>query len=398
MPVARELACRLRHGAAVLVACALGLGAGYASADGPYSWNLPAWVPKPLVPADNALTQQKVELGRYLFYDRRLSVTGAMACAGCHVQSRAFSDGRRVGIGATGEAHPRNAMGLGNVAYFSTLTWANPALNRLEEQASTPMFGTHPVEMGLAGREAETERLLRRDPRYERLFAAAFPGDAEPWTIANLKRALASFQRTLVSFDSPFDRYRYGGEARAITPAAKRGEALFFSERLECFHCHGGITFSDAVAHERLEKPELGFHNTGLYNIDGRGAYPADNEGVKEKTGLDADMGRFRTPSLRNVAVTAPYMHDGSIPTLAAVLEHYRAGGRTIRDGPHRGVGAANPGKSMFVKGFTLSRREKADLLAFLESLTDHRFLTDPAHADPFDTPGATAPASVRHR
>jgi cytochrome c peroxidase len=348
------------------------------------------------VPADNPLTQEKVELGRHLFYDRRLSVTGAMACASCHVQARAFTDGRRVGIGATGQAHPRNVMGLGNVAYFSTLTWADPALTRLEEQASTPMFGTHPVEMGLAGREAEIERLLRRDPRYERLFGAAFPADPAPWSIANLQRALASFQRTLVSFGSPYDRYRNGGVARAISHAAKRGEALFFSERLECFHCHGGVTFSDAVAHERLEKPEFGFHNTGLYNIDGRGAYPADNEGVKEKTGQAADMGRFRTPSLRNVAVTAPYMHDGSIPTLAAVLEHYRAGGRTITDGANRGIGAANPGKSMFVKGFTLNRREKADLIAFLESLTDRRFLADPAHADPFEAADRAARAPGR--
>jgi cytochrome c peroxidase len=391
MTPGQGLASIRRHCLAVLAACALGIGT--ACADTPYRWNLPAWVPKPLVPADNPLTQEKVELGRHLFYDRRLSVNGAMACAGCHVQSRAFTDGRRVGIGATGEAHPRNAMGLGNVAYFSALTWANPALTRLEEQAATPMFGTDPVEMGLAGRETEVESLLRRDPRYERMFAAAFPGDAAPWTIANLRRALASFQRTLVSFDSPYDRYRHGGDARAISPAAKRGEALFFSERLECFHCHGGVTFSDAVAHERLEKPEFGFHNTGLYNIDGRGAYPADNQGVKEKTGLAADMGRFRTPSLRNVAVTAPYMHDGSIATLAAVLEHYRAGGRTLRDGPHRGVGAANPGKSVFVKGFTLTRREKADLLAFLESLTDRRFLTDPAHADPFEGAGKAAGA-----
>jgi cytochrome c peroxidase len=285
-------------------------------------------------------------------------------------------------------------MGLGNVAYFPLLTWADPRETRLESQALVPMFGEHPVEMGLAGRTAEILALLRRDPRYERLFRAAFAADADPVSIANLTRALAAFQRTLLSFDAPYDRYRYGGRRDAISASAKRGEALFFSERLACFHCHGGITFSDAVMHERLEKPEAGFHNTGLYNIDGRGAYPADNRGLMAVTGRAADMGRFRTPSLRNVAVTAPYMHDGSIATLDKVLDHYMAGGRRIGSGPNAGNGADNPGKSMFIKGFRLNRRERSDLIAFLESLTDRGFITNPDHADPF----AAEPAAGRAR
>ena len=348
-----------------------------------WEWRLPAWAPRPAVPADNPMSAPKVELGRHLFYDRRLSITGGVACASCHIQAKAFTDGRKLAIGATGQAHPRNSMGLGNVAYFPVLTWADPQKIRLETQALVPMFGEHPVEMGLAGREADIERLLRRDPRYERLFKEAFADDAEPWRIANLTRALAAFQRSLVSFDSPYDRYRYSGEARAVNAAAKRGETLFFSERLACFHCHGGITFSDAVMHERLEKPETGVHNNGLYNIDGKGTYPADNQGLMAVTGKPEDMGRFRTPSLRNVAVTAPYMHDGSIATLGEVLDHYSAGGRRVASGPHAGNGAQNPHKSMFITGFALSARERADLIAFLESLTDRQFLSNPAHGDP---------------
>ncbi len=361
--------------------------------DSTHAWQLPAWAPTPLVPSGNPMSVAKVELGRFLFYERRLSIDGNTSCATCHQQARAFTDGRGVAIGATGEKHPRNTMGLANTAYMPVLTWANPEQRALETQALVPMFGEHPVEMGLAGKEAEIARLLRRDPRYERLFKAAFTADADPYTLENLTRALAAFQRTLLSFDSPYDRYRHGGDKRAISSAAKRGEALFFSERLECFHCHGGVNFSDSVVHERLPTPEIAFHNTGLYNLDRKGAYPAGNSGLIEHTGKAADMGRFRTPSLRNVAVTAPYMHDGSIATLPAVIEHYMQGGRTIRSGPDRGRGAANPYKSEFVKGFKLAPSERNDLIAFLNSLTDRRFLADPAFSDPFAHQGAAGAA-----
>ena len=357
-----------------------------------WEWRIPNWAPRPLVPADNPMTAEKVELGRYLFYDKRLSIDGTMACATCHRQKSAFTDGRRQAVGATGETHPRNAMGLANIAYFSVLTWADPGLTALEIQALTPLFGEHPIEMGLAGRKESMLRLFGRDPRYERLFRAAFADD-DPFSITNLTRALAAFERTLVSFNSPWDRYRHAGIRDAISAPAKRGAALFFSERLACFHCHGGINLTDAVMHERLAKPELGFHNNGLYNLGRRGAYPAENTGTFAHTGKAEDMGLFRTPSLRNVAVTAPYMHDGSIASLGEVIDHYAAGGRTIHTGPNRGVGAKNPHKSMFIAGFRLSAREKADLIAFLESLTDRTFLENPAHADPFERGGpASAP------
>jgi cytochrome c peroxidase len=163
-----------------------------------------------------------------------------------------------------------------------------------------------------------------------------------------------------------------------------RGEALFFSERLECHHCHNGLHFSDTVLHERNRIGERAFHNTGLYNIDGRGAYPANNTGIAEITGRPEDMGRFRAPSLRNVAVTAPYMHDGSIATLSEVIDHYAAGGRTIASGPNAGVGRDNPLKSSFLPGFEMSAQERADLIAFLQSLTDEQFLRDPRYADPW--------------
>ena len=240
------------------------------------------------------------------------------------------------------------------------------------------------MELGLAGRENELLQTLQTDSDYQQRFQAAF-GEANPVSIRNISLAIAAFERTLNSFDSPYDRYRYGGEATAISDSAKRGEALFNSERLECFHCHSGLNFSDSARHERSGFIEIAFHNTGLYNLDGNGAYPPDNIGVKEITHEAADMGKFRAPTLRNIEVTAPYMHDGSVATLEEAIAHYAAGGRTIETGPDAGVGSQNPLKSHFIQGFTLTAAEKQDLLAFLRSLTDETFLTNPQLSSPFE-------------
>jgi len=331
------------------------------------------------------MSTAKVELGRHLFYETRLSITGDFSCASCHQQALAFSDGLPVAVGATGEKHTRNSQSLANVAYSPVLTWANPLQHELAQQALIPMFGENPVELGLVGKEQELLAMLRSDDDYAQHFKAAFTTDEGSVSLGNLTKALAAFQRTLISVNSPYDRYRYNGEDNAISAAAKRGEALFFSERLECFHCHGGLHFTDSVMHERKAFAESAFHNTGLYNIDAQGSYPPSDTGLYDITLDDKDMGRFRTPSLRNIAVTAPYMHDGSIATLAEVIDHYAAGGRTLITGPYAGEGHKNPYKSEFVIGFSLTRQEKQDLIAFLESLTDQTFLDNPAFSNPHE-------------
>jgi cytochrome c peroxidase len=348
-----------------------------------YQWDLPEPIPIPVVPADNPMTRVKVELGRWLFYDLRLSVNGTMSCGNCHFQRVAFTDARGRAIGATGELHPRGSMSLVNTAYSSRLTWANHLLDRLEVQALTPMFGENPVEMGMAGREKDIVSLIRVDPRYQELFPKAFPSDEDPFSVLNVVRAIASFVRSIVSFDSPYDHYLRGDKA-AMTDSQVRGLELFFSERTECFHCHGGFNFTDSSTHSATTIESVGFHNNGLYNIGADGGYPEGNTGLHDLTGRPRDMGRFKAPTLRNIAMTAPYMHDGSIGSLEEVLDHYQQGGRLIADGPHAGDGSRNPYKSVFVRQFELSDSEREDLLAFLRALTDESVLMNPAFSNPF--------------
>ncbi len=349
-----------------------------------WTWDLPPGFPQPQVPADNSMSAAKVELGRHLFYDKRLSGNETASCAGCHAQERAFTDGRGRALGSTGQIHPRGAMSLTNVSFNVTLGWANPTLKTLEEQARTPMFNETPVELGLARREEEMLQRLREVPQYRDLFADAFPPDAEPFTLLNVLRALASFERTLISGSSPYDRLTFLDEHDALSESARRGMLLYFSERVPCSKCHGGFNFSGPVRFQGKKEPKSRFHNTGLYNLRGSGDVPRDNPGLAEHTGRRRDRGRFRAPTLRNIGVTAPYMHDGSMATLEEVMDHYARGGRIIAAGPFAGDGRLSPRKSELLQGFEITADEKADLVAFLLSLTDERFLRDPKLSNPW--------------
>jgi cytochrome c peroxidase len=218
-----------------------------------------------------------------------------------------------------------------------------------------PMYNELPVEMGLKGHESEVIDRFAADADYVLRFRAAFPGEASPITFPNIIKAIASFERIIVSADSAFDRYRYAGDDRGMSPAAKRGVALFFSDRLKCSECHGSVNISGPT----------------IFN----GATPSDPEAFFHDTGVAADPAKFRAPTLRNIAVTGPYMHDGSIPTLKDVIAHYAAGGRHKRP------------KSDKIRGFAISPAEVDDLVAFLETLTDGKFLTNPALSNPLSNP-----------
>ena len=349
-----------------------------------YSWTVPQGFPKPREFAENPMSDAKVELGRHLFYDARMSINQGMSCASCHLPARAFTDGRETSIGATGEVHPRNAMSLTNVVYNATFDWANPVLKTLHTQALTPMFNEFPVELGWSDHEIEILDRFRHDALYQGLFAAAYPGESDPFDADRVAKAVAAFVSTLISGNSPYDQATFQGNRNAMSAAARRGEELFFSERMECFHCHGGFNFSQSVGHVGAPLPQEEFHNNGLYNIGGTGDYPLRNRGLWEFTQRPADMGRFRAPTLRNIELTAPYMHDGSIATLEEVLDHYARGGRLISEGPLAGDGAKSRFKSELIIGFRLTPREKEDVIEFFKSLTDWEFLCDPRFFDPF--------------
>jgi cytochrome c peroxidase len=325
----------------------------------------------------------KVDLGRRLFYEKNLSINKTTSCGTCHQQGKAFTDGKRVAIGATRDKHSKNTPTLTNVAYSSILTWADPKSRRLEDHPLTPLFSDDPIEMGMSGQSLRIVEFLESDPVYNASFRASFPESKVKVSIKNIAKALAAFQRTLISFSSPYDRYRYNKDQNAISESARNGEILFFSERLNCFQCHQAPFFTDSYRFSGLPFEEIAFHNTGLYNLSGNGGYPVTNTGLHKHTGKSGDMGRFRTPSLRNIALTAPYMHDGSIDTLDEVLEFYSRGGRNIEEGALAGDGARNPFKSLFVKGFLLSPTEKREVVSFLKSLTDTSFVQDPGYTPP---------------
>lgn len=283
-----------------------------------WMWDLPKGFPVPKIPASNPMTAEKVELGRYLFYDKRLSVNGTQACASCHRQELAFTDGKAVGVGATGEKHPRGPMSLVNVAYSATLTWNNPDMKELEEQALVPLFGEHPVELGLT--RDGVVAMLRGDARYRELFGAAF---TDGISVENMTRALACFERSIISARSPFDRYHYGGDEGAVSDSAKRGEVLFFSQPFACFTCHGGFNFGDAGMHETPD-------------------------------------GLFKAPTLRNIELTGPYMHDGRVADLVGVIRAHARGAEKLSDS------------------------DEKDLVAFLDSLTDFEVLRDSRFSNPW--------------
>ena len=371
----------------VLGAAAPGLAAAE-PAPPAWEWHLPPGFPEPRVPADNPMSAAKVDLGRRLFHDRRLSLNETQSCADCHRQVLAFTDGRARAVGSTGAMHRRSAPSLANVAYAASLTWADGSVRRLEDQARIPLLGADPVEMGFGGREAELEARLRADATYAALFASAFPDGAkppsgqvaDPITLANVTRAIAAFERTLVSGGSAYDRLVYQGKMDALSEASWRGLRLFFSDRTGCASCHGGLLFSGGFDYDRLERPAPPrFFDNRLLEASERKGPLAIDTGLARATGRRRDRGLFKTPTLRNIAVTAPYMHDGRIATLEGVLDHYARPGS-----PHPREG-----------GLPLLPEERADLLEFLRSLTDEPLLADPAFGEPPAAQAAAAPESA---
>lgn len=330
----------------------------------PYSLVLPSRFPQnPVIPADNLLTQEGVELGRYLFYEPQLSRNNSLSCGSCHQQSKAFTDGRARALGVDGQLHARGAMSLANVLWETSLNW-DGAVPTLEAQGRIPI--ENPVELHQS-LTVGVQKLQQTD-RYPPLFQRAF--GSKIITEENVLKALAQFERTLISADSRFDRYS-NGDRTALTRDEQLGLALFNNHPVagtiagaNCFHCHSIPTFT-----------VRDFFNNGLdltFADLGRG----------DVTGSSFDNGKFRPPSLRNIALTAPYMHDGRFQTLEEVVDHYSD--HIQRASPNLDPNMLDAQNSPFNDQLALNAAQKQQLIAFLRSLTDSTFIQDPRFSDPF--------------
>jgi cytochrome c peroxidase len=302
----------------------------------------PLGLPAVPIPPGAPETAETIALGRELFYERKLSKDDSLSCATCHNPLMGFTDGRKHSMGVGGKAGVRNAPSVVNAAYVDVQFWDGRA-HSLEEQAGGPMANA--IEMNQA--HEVTVSKLAADPAYKAQFQKAF-GEG-PVTIGKVTRALASFERTLVSGDSPFDRYQFGGDKHALSPAAVRGLEIFRDpKRGNCSTCH---TINTSYALFTDGK----FHNLGVgVNEEG----DLTDLGRYAETKREADKGAFKTPSLRNVAQTAPYMHDGSLKSLKDVVDFYAGGGNS------------NPYLDKEIKAIRLSGQDRADLVEFLKSLT----------------------------
>lgn len=294
---------------------------------------VPEGFPDPVFPEGNELTEARWLLGKKLFFDPVLSRDSSISCASCHLPAFAFSDTTAFSPGVGGAPGVRNSPSLANVAYHPYLL-REGGVPTLEMQILVPIQEHNEFDFNIL---LIAER-MQRDSLYRAMSQAAYSREPDHYVIT---RAIACFERTLLSGDSAFDR-------DDLSPAAERGRQLFFGEKTQCSQCHGGFNFT-----------HYAFENNGLYE-------EYADPGRFRLTGKEEDRALFKVPSLRNVALTAPYMHDGSLRSLEEVVAHYNGGG------------AAHPNKSPLIKPLGLSEQERDDLVAFLQSLTDEAFVNNP--------------------
>ena len=307
-----------------------------------YVLNIPPGFPYPDIPADNPLTRAKIDLGKKLFYDPILSVDSSISCGSCHKQELAFSHDVSISEGVYGRLGFRNSPSLANVAYYPVMMkdGGNPTL---ETQPYVPIETHFEMDFNMV----LLVNRLNENAEYIADFKSVFGKAPDPFGIT---RALAAFERTMISGNSRYDQYFFQGEENVLNASEKNGMNLFFSTELNCSSCHGGFLLTDNT-----------FQNNGYFSD-----YSADS-GRARITLLHSDVGKFRVPTLRNIGLTAPYMHDGSVVTLEEVIDQYMLGG------------SGHENQSILIKPFELSAEEKNDLINFLNALTDETFISDPA-------------------
>lgn len=308
----------------------------------PYHIITPYGFPDMIIPEDNPMTVEGVELGRKLFNDPILSGDGTQSCVSCHLQSANFSDTNQFSTGINGMHGNRNASTIINAGWNNSNFWDGRAIT-LEEQAFSPVVD--PIEMNDTWSNVENK--LNSNSEYIQLFKQAYNIDYIDST--HVVMAIAQFERTLISNNSKFDKYSRGEEV--FTKSELNGFAIFNSEKGDCFHCHGTSLFTDNL-----------FHNNGL-DVE-----PFLDLGLGKITENTSDNGKFKTPTLRNIEVSAPYMHDGRFATLEEVIEHYDSGGHFSS--------TVDPLMKKLGVGLNLTNQEKSDLIAFLKTLTDYDYIT----------------------
>jgi len=306
----------------------------------PKLMEIPAGFPEIEFPEDNAFTQDRWALGKRLFFDPVMSVDSSISCASCHDPRLAFADDEASSPGVAGRMGARNSPSLANVAYHPYFM-REGGVPTLEMQVLVPIQEHEEFDFNIV---LLSER-LKEDSTYIQQSNLAYGRDPDPFVIT---RAIASFERSLISGDSRFDQFYYQNQTGTLSDEEIRGMNLFYSDRTSCSSCHGGFNFTN-----------YSFRNNGLYS-------EYADKGREVLTGEESDRAKFKVPGLRNVALTAPYMHDGSLPTLREVIEHYQSGGLD------------HPSKDTLIRPLDLTQQEMRELEAFLVALTDHQLINNP--------------------
>tara|TARA_Y100000589_G_scaffold62282_1_gene53525 strand:+ start:315 stop:1301 length:987 start_codon:yes stop_codon:yes gene_type:complete len=294
-----------------------------------FQLDIPQGFPDPIIPEDNQLTYERIELGKRLFYDPILSKDGTISCESCHKQEYAFADNTAISAGVEGRLGFRNSMSLANMAYQGAFM-REGGVPSLEMQVLVPIQDHNEMDYNILS----VAEKLNLDSTYINASLRAYNRIPDAFVIT---RALASFQRTMLSGDSNYDR-------NLLNEKEENGKELFFSDELACSSCHGTFLFTNQT-----------IENNGLYEV-------YEDSGKYRLTNLHEDIGKFEVPSLRNIEITAPYMHNGSISSLEEVIEHYASGGKNHFN------------KSELITGFSITDEEKDNLIVFLKSLTDENF------------------------
>lgn len=311
----------------------------------PYKLEIPEGFPEPIIPENNLLTSERIELGRMLFYDPVLSIDSTVSCASCHKQDLAFADDVHISPGVEDRLAARNAPTLTNVVYNPTVLF-DGFLETLEKQILVPIQ----EHAEFAHNIVDISEKLAKDSTYSSMSWRAYERKIDPFVIT---RSISSFERTLISGNSKYDQEVFQ-KKDVLSKSEKRGMNLFF-DKLECAECHSGFNFTN-----------FSTQNNGLYEV-------YEDTGRMRATKLEEDRAMFKVPTLRNIELTAPYMHDGSIATLDEVIDHYQSGGKN------------HVNKSDKIQPFTLTKREKKDLINFLKCLTDDDFISNPDFSNPFE-------------